>query len=348
MLPVFVLRTVRDAALNCLGEAFRHVPNAVLQLVQTSGLRTALQREVLLRLSQYGPLTVPLPELSAAEQLSSSTASKRPPQLAKEPVAAGQDGPDGGQALPSSTTSSDDGAVRVDVVKRGAPMPAAAAAAAAAPAAPAKRGGYMDAGGVTADGDLPPAAPVPVSSERELRAEMEAATAVLAQAPNADWQQRMATMVRVEGLVLGGAAEYESYAEGVKALTSALTLQFKERRSSIARQACHLVGVLARSMGSRFEANAVTILPTLFGVLIITIQVRRVALRGGGWSRGGVPGRRQSGGMAGEGVTVAAASHGSRLLAGACCGTAALGVSVVERQKDEQPANCAGNVESEA
>jgi CLIP-associating protein 1/2 len=49
----------------------------------------------------------------------------------------------------------------------------------------------------------------------------------------------MSAMQRVEGLILGGAAEWDAFYESAKGLTQALTQQFKERRSTIARQDLH-------------------------------------------------------------------------------------------------------------
>lgn len=41
----------------------------------------------------------------------------------------------------------------------------------------------------------------------------------------------------------------------------------------IARQACHLISVLAQAMGARFEPHALILLPTLLTVVVITVQV---------------------------------------------------------------------------
>lgn len=271
--------TVRDAALECLVEIHNHMPNAVLQLVQSSGLRSAQQKEVIVRLRECYP--------PGGQQPTDGAVANSTPQHSRRPLdgldaADGVTSPQHGLGLGSSfgsydrTSSSnlDDSAIRPDTKQRASANGSCAAAVAAAPApSVAKRGGFRDGGGVTADGEMPPVVPVPVTSERELRSELDAVIAILAQAPNADWLQRMAAMVRVEALILGGAAEFDAFFDAVKSLTSVLSQQFKERRSTIARQACHLIGILATTLGQRFEANAVAILPTLFGVLVITIQV---------------------------------------------------------------------------
>ena len=45
------------------------------------------------------------------------------------------------------------------------------------------------------------------------------------------------------------------------------------RRSAVSRQACQLICVLSRAMGSQFDSLAVHMMPALFKVLVITVQV---------------------------------------------------------------------------
>lgn len=62
----------------------------------------------------------------------------------------------------------------------------------------------QDGGGITNTGDLAEAPTLLVNSERELRAEVESIQAALA--PAVDWQKRINAVMRLEGLVKGGAA----------------------------------------------------------------------------------------------------------------------------------------------
>lgn len=45
----------------------------------------------------------------------------------------------------------------------------------------------------------------------------------------------------------------------------------------MSRQACQFICVLSQAMGSQFDSLAVQILPALFKVLVITVQVRIIA-----------------------------------------------------------------------
>ena len=44
------------------------------------------------------------------------------------------------------------------------------------------------------------------------------------------------------------------------------------RRSAVSRQACQLICVLSRAMGSQFDSLAAHMMPALFKVLVITVQ----------------------------------------------------------------------------
>ncbi|KAG2454961.1 hypothetical protein HYH02_000787 [Chlamydomonas schloesseri] len=260
--------TVREAALGCLEEIHRQAPAAVVNAVQASSLRPERQREVFSRL---GADTVPVdvaPKRGGADEPAAPNAASAYMQGAADTAPAERIS---GSGAGGSTAAAREMQARRQSSAAAGPGPATSAAAAAA--ATVKRGGFKDGGGMTVDGELPQVAPILITSERELRAEMEAATALLAQAPCLDWQGRMTAMQRLEGLVLGGALEYECFFEAMKGLAQALSQQFKERRSTIARQTCHLIGVLATHMGARFEPHALTLLPVLFGVVVITVAV---------------------------------------------------------------------------
>ena len=50
-------------------------------------------------------------------------------------------------------------------------------------------------------------------------------------------------------------------------------MKVNDRRSTVSRQACHVLGAMAVALGPRFEMLAIHFLPVLFKVLIITVQV---------------------------------------------------------------------------
>eukprot|EP00878_Enallax_costatus_P036245 GHUV01040644.1.p1 GENE.GHUV01040644.1~~GHUV01040644.1.p1 ORF type:complete len:239 (-),score=67.66 GHUV01040644.1:296-1012(-) len=82
-------------------------------------------------------------------------------------------------------------------------------------------------------------------------------------------------MVRLEGLVIGGAVgSHEAcFLDYLRQLKDPILEQIYDRRSAVARQAAHLMEVLAAALGVRFEPYAVTFMGALFKALVITVQV---------------------------------------------------------------------------
>lgn len=69
---------------------------------------------------------------------------------------------------------------------------------------------------MAASGSLPLAAPLVVGSEAELRSEVERVAAQLA--PSVEWTARVDALLRLEGLVKGGAASWSAFPELLAAL----------------------------------------------------------------------------------------------------------------------------------
>ncbi|KAK3142128.1 hypothetical protein QOZ80_4BG0342570 [Eleusine coracana subsp. coracana] len=116
-----------------------------------------------------------------------------------------------------------------------------------------------------------PVEPVKVHSEKELLREFEKIAATLV--PEKDWSIRIAAMQRIEALVYGGAADYPSFLILLKQLVSPLSTQLSDRRSSIVKQACHLLNVLSKELLGDFDPCAEQLIPVLFKLVVITVLV---------------------------------------------------------------------------
>ncbi|KAJ7546016.1 hypothetical protein O6H91_08G020300 [Diphasiastrum complanatum] len=116
-----------------------------------------------------------------------------------------------------------------------------------------------------------PVDPIAVYSEKELSREIERIAGTLA--PEQDWSVRMAAMRRMEALVAGGASDYASFAVLLRQLVGPLSVQLGDRRSSIVKQACHLLSTLSRELLADFEPCAESFIPVLLKLVIITVQV---------------------------------------------------------------------------
>ncbi|MCO5575783.1 hypothetical protein L7F22_029588 [Adiantum nelumboides] len=125
--------------------------------------------------------------------------------------------------------------------------------------------------GGESEGAEKPVEPVRVYSEKELTKELEKVAGMLA--AEQDWSVRIAAMQRIEGLVAGGAAEYACFPALLKQLINPLSLQLADRRSSIVKQACHLLNLLSKELLADFEQCAEAFIPALFKLVVITVLV---------------------------------------------------------------------------
>ncbi|KAI3801118.1 hypothetical protein L1987_29221 [Smallanthus sonchifolius] len=116
-----------------------------------------------------------------------------------------------------------------------------------------------------------PIDPIKVYSEKELIREFEKTASTLV--PEKDWSLRIGAMQRVEGLILGGATDYPSFRGLLKQLVGPLNTQLADRRSSIVKQACHLLNFLSKELLGDFESFAEIFIPALFKLVVITVLV---------------------------------------------------------------------------
>ncbi|GFZ20169.1 CLIP-associated protein [Actinidia rufa] len=116
-----------------------------------------------------------------------------------------------------------------------------------------------------------PIDPIKVYSEKELIREFEKISSTLV--PDKDWSIRIGAMQRFEGLVIGGATDYPSFRGLLKQLVGPLSTQLSDRRSSIVKQACHLLCFLSKELLGDFEACAEAFIPVLFKLVVITVLV---------------------------------------------------------------------------
>ncbi|MFS7888508.1 putative armadillo-like helical, CLASP domain, TOG domain-containing protein [Helianthus anomalus] len=116
-----------------------------------------------------------------------------------------------------------------------------------------------------------PMDPIRVYSEKELIREFENIASILV--PEKDWSLRIGAMQRVEGLVIGGAIDYSCFRGLLKQLINPLSTQLADRRSSIVKQACHLLNFLSKELLGDFESFAEMFIPALFKLVVITVLV---------------------------------------------------------------------------
>ncbi|KAJ7977123.1 CLIP-associated protein [Quillaja saponaria] len=113
--------------------------------------------------------------------------------------------------------------------------------------------------------------PIKLYSEKELIREFEKIAATLV--PERDWSIRIVAIQRVEALVYGGAADYPCFRGLLKQLVGPLSTQLSDRRSTIVKQACHLLCFLSKELLGDFESCAEMFIPVLFKLVVITVLV---------------------------------------------------------------------------
>ncbi|VAI62956.1 unnamed protein product [Triticum turgidum subsp. durum] len=115
------------------------------------------------------------------------------------------------------------------------------------------------------------AEPIKVFSEKDLIKEMGKVMSTLQ--PDNVWSIRITAMQRVEGIVLGGAADYSAFPTLLKQLVAPLITQLLDRRSSVVKQACHLLIFLSKELLRDFEPCAELLIPALLKNVVITVLV---------------------------------------------------------------------------
>lgn len=122
------------------------------------------------------------------------------------------------------------------------------------------------------NGELPIAAEIFIDSERQLSEEFKTITETLN--PKFDWEKRVKSLLRLEGIVKGGAAtQFASFPDHACALHTALTTQLQDRRSAVSRQACHIISFIVQQCGFQVEPLAVSLQPALLKAPAMSINI---------------------------------------------------------------------------
>ncbi|UPQ97200.1 CLIP-associated protein [Chloropicon primus] len=136
-----------------------------------------------------------------------------------------------------------------------------------------KRGGFGDGGGVTTDGTMADADPIHIKSSHELQNALEDIKVALADTTE-NWQARMQHMMRLEGIILGNDKKFDMLVQSLNHMKTCFIEQVLDRRSAVSRQACHLLTVISEKLGSSADSIVEHLVPVLFKVVVISVQVQ--------------------------------------------------------------------------
>uniref|UniRef100_A0A8C2AIZ2 Cytoplasmic linker associated protein 1 n=1 Tax=Cyprinus carpio TaxID=7962 RepID=A0A8C2AIZ2_CYPCA len=107
---------------------------------------------------------------------------------------------------------------------------------------------------------------VQIYSPRELEDSMNKIREILSDDKH-DWEQRVAALKKVRSLLLAGASDYDVFLQQLRQLEGPLKLSAKDLRSQVVREACITLGHLSSMLGNRFDHGAENIMPTLLNLV---------------------------------------------------------------------------------
>uniref|UniRef100_A0A8C2PSB9 Cytoplasmic linker associated protein 1a n=1 Tax=Cyprinus carpio TaxID=7962 RepID=A0A8C2PSB9_CYPCA len=82
-----------------------------------------------------------------------------------------------------------------------------------------------------------------------------------------DWEHRVTALKKVRSLLLAGATEHEGFLQHLRLLEGAFKLSAKDLRSQVVREACITLGHLSSLLGNKFDHGAESIMPTLLNLV---------------------------------------------------------------------------------
>ncbi|XP_060796969.1 CLIP-associating protein 1-like [Neoarius graeffei] len=107
---------------------------------------------------------------------------------------------------------------------------------------------------------------IQIYSSRELEESMNKIREVLSDEKQ-DWEHRVAALKKVRSLLLAGATDHEAFFQQVRQLEGAFKLSAKDLRSQVVREACITLGHLSSVLRNKFDHGAESIMPTLLNLV---------------------------------------------------------------------------------
>ncbi|KAM4697615.1 CLIP-associating protein 1 isoform 2-T2 [Rhinophrynus dorsalis] len=238
---------VRDAAINCLVEIYRHVGERVRADLSKKGLPQ----------SRLNVIFTKFDEVQKSGTMIQSSADKNFDD---------EDSVDGNR--PSSASSS---------TSSKAPPPARRAVNVGTARRPGtgtlapKTGGAVREGAGAVDEedfirafeDVPT---VQIYSSRDLEESINKIREILSDDKH-DWEQRIVALKKIRSLLIAGAAEYDTFFQLLRLLDGSFKLSAKDLRSQVVREACITLGHLSSVLGNKFDHGAESIMPTVFNLV---------------------------------------------------------------------------------
>ncbi|XP_031433512.1 CLIP-associating protein 1-like [Clupea harengus] len=233
---------VRDAAMTCLVEIYRHVGERVRTDLSKKGLPQSRLNVIFGRFD----------EVQRSGNMLSSGSDKNFED---------EDSVDGGRSSSSSSSRAPPSG------RRGGAVGSMRRPSSASSKAPGKEG--ASAGALDEDDFMKAFEDVPsvkVHSNRELEDSLGKIREILSDDKH-DWEHRVTALKKFRSLLLGGAVEHDAFSQQLRLMEPAFKLSAKDLRSQVVREACITLGHLSFLLGNKFDHTAECIMPILLNLV---------------------------------------------------------------------------------
>uniref|UniRef100_A0A3B3I864 Cytoplasmic linker associated protein 1 n=1 Tax=Oryzias latipes TaxID=8090 RepID=A0A3B3I864_ORYLA len=228
---------VRDGAMNCLVEIYRHVGERVRMDLGKKGLPQ----------SRLNMIFSKFDEVQCSGNMVLSPMSDKNFE--------DDDSVDGGRSSSSSKATSLSGRKVVSMGSFRRPASANKSAATA--------GAVDEEDFIQAFEDVPS---IQIYSNREVEEALTKIRDVLSD-DKRDWELRVAALKKLRSLLLAGAAEFDGFLQQLRLMEAAFKLSAKDLRSQVVREACITLGYFSLVLGGRFDHAAEAVMPTLLNLV---------------------------------------------------------------------------------
>uniref|UniRef100_A0A673JL38 CLIP-associating protein 1-like n=1 Tax=Sinocyclocheilus rhinocerous TaxID=307959 RepID=A0A673JL38_9TELE len=235
---------VRDAAMNCLVEIYRHVGEKVRIDLSKKGLPQSRLNVIFSKFDEVQ---------RSGNMILSSGSDKNFDD---------EESVDGGRSSSSSSSKVFSNSRRGGSM--GSMRRPSSASGSRAPGKDSVSAGAVDVEDFIKTFEDVPA--VQIYSSKELEDSMNKIREILSD-DKQDWEHRVTALKKVRSLLLAGATEHEGFLQHLRLLEGAFKLSAKDLRSQVVREACITLGHLSSVLGNKFDHGAESIMPTLLNLV---------------------------------------------------------------------------------
>ncbi|XP_036838877.1 CLIP-associating protein 1-B isoform X15 [Oncorhynchus mykiss] len=241
---------VRDGAMNCLVEIYRHVGERVRMDLGKKGLPQSRLNVIFSKFDEVQ---------RSGNMILSPVSDKNYDD---------DDSVDGGRSSSSKGPSSGKKAVSMGSFRRPSSASSTKSTGRDGPSA-AAAGAVDEEDFIRAFEEV---STMELFSNREMEDAMTKIREVLAD-DKRDWEHRVTALKKMRSLLLAGAVEFDGFSQQLRLTEAAFKMSSKDLRSQVVREACITLGHLSYILGNRFDHCAESIMPTLLTLVSNSAKV---------------------------------------------------------------------------